>query len=96
MGFLKKLRSKTRLKRDDNASETSPSPRYSGPDYVSRFDGRTLHRIFSYVSPHALDDSYEKSEKSIVAEGCVLCDTRDLASCAQVNRAWHNVAERML
>ncbi|KAH7318531.1 hypothetical protein B0I35DRAFT_432304 [Stachybotrys elegans] len=55
-----------------------------------------LERIFSFVCPHARDKSYETCEGSSTGSGCMLCDLRDLAHCAQVSRAWRIRANNVL
>ncbi|KAG5964654.1 hypothetical protein E4U58_003116 [Claviceps cyperi] len=56
---------------------------------------RVLARIFTFVCPHAVDESYETCEES-AEKGCMLCDLRDLSRCLQVNRAWREVAVQIL
>jgi hypothetical protein len=55
-----------------------------------------LERIFWRVCPHARDESYEKCEDSSTEDACMLCDTRDLAHCVKVCRAWRVPAQRVL
>ncbi|KAF5020934.1 hypothetical protein F66182_7039 [Fusarium sp. NRRL 66182] len=59
---------------------------------------RVLERIFAFVCPHALDESYETCEGSASASDsvCMLCDLRDLAHCAQVCHAWRPSAAKLL
>lgn len=94
-----------------NKKRRSPSPdpyeesdqkllyygRYGVPrDPTQNVPPAILGRIFSYVCPHAADDSYEKSEESMTEDGCMLCDMRDLAGCALVNRKWYWAARGLL
>ena len=57
---------------------------------------KVLERIFTYICPHALDETYETCEESANDKGCMLCDLRDLAHCAQVNRIWRSAAIKIL
>ncbi|KAF4555102.1 Hypothetical protein D9617_3g021720 [Elsinoe fawcettii] len=104
MGFLKHLRSKSRIKAQDEYyqspqqtyyQQTPPVPTY-GRDLTSRLSDDTLQRIFEYVCPHATDRTCVSSEDSAVGDGCMLCDMRDLARSAQVNRKWYKVAQSLL
>ncbi|KAG6026192.1 hypothetical protein E4U41_001321 [Claviceps citrina] len=56
---------------------------------------KVLSRIFAFVCPHALDESYETCEES-AEKGCMLCDLRDLSRCVLVNRAWREIAIQIL
>jgi len=103
MGFLKHLRSKSRIK--DESSSTSiyrppPAPvsrpaRY-GRDFTQRLSDDVLERIFADICPHTQDQTFEPSEHSSVGDGCMLCDLRDLAKTAQTCRKWYRVAQNML
>ena len=100
MGLLKNFRSKSRLK-DNSApplaySSASPPQRRYGPDLTKRLPDRILTNIFAYVCPHVQDSSYEPCEQSQVGDGCMLCDLRDLAGCAQASRKWYAVAQPLL
>lgn len=55
-----------------------------------------LERIFVFVCPHARDESYETCEGSTSESGCMLCDLRDLAHCAQVSRSWRPSGVKIL
>jgi hypothetical protein len=70
----------------------SPFPR----GQAARLPAVVLQTIFAYVCPHVLDSSYAAAEESMVEDGCMLCDMRDLAYCAMVCRGWHNVAQSLL
>lgn len=101
MGLLKHFRSKSRMK-DSSPQPTNYSP-YSSPsyarggrDFTQRLPENVLDNIFSYVCPHTQDHSYETCEDSQIGEGCMLCDLRDLAKCAQVCRKWYSVAQQLL
>ena len=43
-----------------------------------------------------MDESYEDSEKSVMGNGCGLCDLRDLAHCALVTRHWYLTVQDVL
>lgn len=108
MRFLKHIRSKSKVGGGSTAeahayekSTFSPERRgggrgHNGVDVTARLPSGVWYRIFSYVCPHSEDESYESAEDSMVEDGCMLCDMRDLASCALVCRRWNNVARRML
>ncbi|KAJ4140849.1 hypothetical protein NW768_000053 [Fusarium equiseti] len=59
---------------------------------------KVLERIFAFVCPHALDESYDNCESSASTNdsGCMLCDLRDIAHCVQVCRAWRPSAVKVL
>ncbi|KAL2354646.1 hypothetical protein BJ546DRAFT_975482 [Cryomyces antarcticus] len=99
MGFLKHFRSKSKLK--EAAVSKPPSPRSAQParygrDFTARLGEEELERIFGFVCPHALDDTYESSERSMIGDGCMLCDLRDLANCTRVCLKWYQVAQKLL
>ena len=94
MGLLKHLRSRSRLK--SNAGSRGEFNIYRGPDRISRLPKHILCRIFNYVCPHTMDESYESSEKSALDDGCGLCDLKDLAQCALVNRDWYMAVQDVL
>ncbi|EMC94294.1 hypothetical protein BAUCODRAFT_36766 [Baudoinia panamericana UAMH 10762] len=101
MGLLKHLRSRSRLEPNEPQGLTaypqrSPPAPYRGRDQTQRLPEQVLEIIFAYVCPHSQDHSYEPSERSQIGDGCMLCDMRDLARCAQVCRKWYGVAQRLL
>lgn len=55
-----------------------------------------LPRIFAFVCPHTQDETYETCETSAIFDACMLCDLRDLASCARVSWKWNSVANAAL
>ncbi|KAH8805871.1 hypothetical protein F5884DRAFT_800937 [Xylogone sp. PMI_703] len=65
-------------------------------DLSSRLSSVILQRIFTFVCPHAIDESYESCEGSATEDACMLCDLRDLAHCAQVSRRWRTIAAQIL
>jgi hypothetical protein len=99
MGFMKRFRSKQKLKEKDDSQlhsyDHSFPAVYTGPDCTARLSDKILRRIFEYTCPHTLDDSYDASELSNT-EGCMTCDTRDLAHCALAKRQWYGVAAGLL
>lgn len=100
MGFMKHFRRKTskhkedkgRLRSDFQFPAASP---YRGPDCTQRLPDTVLRRIFELVCPHSTDESYDSSEES-GNDGCMSCDTRDLAHCALTKRQWYSVAAGLL
>ncbi len=55
-----------------------------------------LRNIFSYVCPHSIDGQYDRIENCDVGDICMLCDLRDLASCAAVHPSWYPAAMKTL
>ncbi|TKA29597.1 hypothetical protein B0A50_03611 [Salinomyces thailandicus] len=103
MGLLKHFRSRSRLSGPPSPqsqpyadSYTSPTHSYRGRDPTQRLPDPILERIFAYTCPHTQDQTYEPSERSQIGDGCMLCDLRDLAHCAQACRKWYRVAQRLL
>ncbi|OJJ79238.1 F-box domain protein [Aspergillus glaucus CBS 516.65] len=73
-----------------------PSVPPLGRDFTKDLPPSVLARILSAVCPHTQDDSYDTSEESMTEDGCMLCDMRDLAHCAQVSRRWTVEARKLL
>jgi hypothetical protein len=91
MGLFDKLRARPR-RSAGHATEASPSNsprplRATGRDYTRKLPRPVLAYIFALTCPHTLDESYDTSEESM-SDGCMLCDMRDLAHCAQVCKRW--------
>lgn len=63
---------------------------------LAKLPGPLLERIFSFVCPHAGDETYESCEQSAIEDACMLCDLRDLAHCAQVSRKWRVHATNLM
>jgi hypothetical protein len=63
---------------------------------ITKLPPPILERIFSFVCPHARDETYESCEQSAVEDACMLCDLRDLSHCAQVSKRWRTVATSVL
>ncbi|KXJ92617.1 hypothetical protein Micbo1qcDRAFT_160359 [Microdochium bolleyi] len=57
---------------------------------------RVLERIFTFVCPHASDETYENCESSAIEDACMLCDLRDLAHAGSVCRAWRRSAVKVM
>ncbi|KAI9880869.1 MAG: hypothetical protein M1830_010464 [Pleopsidium flavum] len=104
MKFLKHMRSKSRLKNNGVEAQiynhhVPPAPatnRPSGHDGSARLPAALLEKIFSYICPHTRDNTYNSSEESMMDDGCMLCEMRDLAQCALVCRQWAEVAQHLL
>ncbi|PGG98059.1 hypothetical protein AJ79_08991 [Helicocarpus griseus UAMH5409] len=112
MKLFKNFRSKAKSKSVDhyadyhekynNGYHRNRNPQYSsfsyGPraDFTQKLSPEILSRIFSFVCLHSVDDTYNSSEESMTEDGCMLCDMRDLAHCALVNRRWHSPAHNLL
>ncbi|TVY47815.1 hypothetical protein LOCC1_G003935 [Lachnellula occidentalis] len=71
-----------------------PSPRSA--EVIAQLPGPILERIFSFICPHAQDETYDSCEQSAVEDTCMLCDLRDLCHCAQVSRWWRKHATNVL
>ena len=93
MGLLKHIRSRSRLK---SQQELQDYPKPKGRDCVTPLPRRILARIFNLVCPSTTDETFEVNEKSLIGNGCGLCDLRDLSRCALVNRIWYLVAQDVL
>lgn len=98
--FLKNIRSNAKVHPPEahiyDSSTLRPGQRYQGSNVGARLPTALLKRIFAYVCPHSQDESYDSAEESMIEDGCMLCDMRDLAHCALVCRAWNEVAQRLL
>ncbi|RDW92861.1 F-box domain protein [Aspergillus mulundensis] len=104
MGLLSRLRGRSKSQsRAGNAAsydlrmngDVPPLPSWLG-DLTKQLPDPVLARIFSFVCPHAADNSYDTSEESMTEDGCMLCDMRDLAHCALVSRRWYPIARSLL
>jgi len=97
-------RSRPRNKADERDGERPPPSPGLPPQYatgrqsmkVGRLPAKVLDAIFLRVCPHAGDETYRTAEETTGDEGCLLCDTRDLAACMQVNRMWAVEAQQAL
>ncbi|KAI9665600.1 MAG: hypothetical protein M1829_005680 [Trizodia sp. TS-e1964] len=99
MKFLKHIRSKSKTHGHPEAQVYSASsPRRGGPsrDLTAQLPVPVLETIFTLLCPHVQDESYEALEDSMVDDGCMLCDMRDLAKCVLVRRKWSSVAQHLL
>ena len=104
MRFLKHIRSRSRFKRNSvearvythHAPPTVAAPERPNSAVAATLPAAVLERIFSYVCPHTRDVTYESSEESMMGDGCMLCEMRDLAQCALVCRRWAEVAQGLL
>lgn len=102
MGFLKRFRLIKSSKKKDQAlrprnenGDYRFSTAYHGPDQTQRLNDRIILRILEHVCPHSTDETLDGSEDS-GNDGCMTCDTRDLAHCALVKRQWYGVAAGLL
>ncbi|KAF2497172.1 F-box domain protein [Lophium mytilinum] len=98
MGFMKHFRSRSKLRdKDKDLHQQHFFPAvYTGPDRISRLPEKVLRLIFQNVCPHSTDETCESSESSIVSDGCMLCDLRDLANCSKTRRQWYPIASGLL
>ena len=104
MKLLDSIRSKSRLKSQNHAISALNSIFDNSsfldipflPNPTSKFSIELLIELFSYVCPHSQDSSCTTCEESMIDAGCMLCDMRDLAQCALVNRQWSDAALSLL
>jgi hypothetical protein len=95
MGLFNKLRRSSRRSNSAGIATEPESPPRVGRDCTKRLPRPVLARIFALVCPHTVDNSYGTSEES-ASDGCMLCDMRDLAHCALVNKRWFLDARELL
>ncbi|KAG0637185.1 hypothetical protein HOY80DRAFT_294509 [Tuber brumale] len=76
-----------------NSSHASSSYADLHPSPASKAPAEVLMTIFSFVCPHALDETYLSAEETTMELGCMLCDMRELSHCGLVCRSWHNAAQ---
>lgn len=75
------------------AERTPPIPRSNVKEgVVANLPAPVLRRLFSFICPHAGDETYEACEQSLIEDGCMLCDLRDLSHCAQACKSWRRTA----
>ncbi|KAG0646586.1 hypothetical protein D0Z07_7549 [Hyphodiscus hymeniophilus] len=86
---------------DEGFSQSLPRQQYEygtppASDFSARLPAPLLERIFSFVCPHAQDETYTNCEESAIGDTCMLCDLRDVAHCAQVSRRWRKLATNVM
>ncbi|KAK2748560.1 hypothetical protein FQN57_000695 [Myotisia sp. PD_48] len=109
MKLFRRLRSKTKSRDHSQHNHTAKYdpykqdfnfyPNYGGRparDYIQKLPQNIISHIFSFVCPHALDNSLNSSEESMTEDGCMLCDMRDLSHCALVRAKWYGPAQQLL
>lgn len=64
-------------------------------DWTANLPQNIMQRIFEFVCPHTMDESYESSESS-AGNSCMLCDMRDLSYCVLVCKRWRKYAVPVL
>lgn len=110
MKFLSHMRSKSKLKNQNEARsvqtrglqlhnvgayDTNKSSKFR-PVRTLKLPPPVLRKILTYVCPHAEDNSYVSSDDSMIDAGCMLCDMRDLAQCALVQKDWSEASALLL
>lgn len=80
----------------NTAQQPTPYQRVGGHLRDLRLPRKVLEKIFAYVCSHTQDETYTTSEESMIEDGCMLCDMRDLAQCALVCSQWAEVAQSLL
>ena len=103
MKFLSHIRSRSRL---NNGPEAQLYGQYTAAFQASHRGGvhkpnlklpaRVLGEILAYICPHTQDEEYTTSEQSMIEDGCMLCDMRDLAQCALTSRQWAEATQNLL
>jgi len=98
MGFLRHIRSRTKLKSSTAEAQVfgqyEHQAAYRSPSRPApELPAKVLNLLFSYICPHTEDEAYTTSEDSMIGDGCMLCDMRDLSHCASVCRSWARVAQ---
>ncbi|RVD87970.1 uncharacterized protein DFL_002171 [Arthrobotrys flagrans] len=72
-------------------------PRRLKPSLAAKLPNEILAKIFTFVAPHVANESLYSDEEILHSvNGCVLCDTRDLAHIALVCLKWSRVAQTLL
>ncbi|KAI9828453.1 MAG: hypothetical protein M1832_002881 [Thelocarpon impressellum] len=101
MKLLKHIRSRSKLSSSEASTYSHDGQARGhtngrGTGIASRLPPPVLERIFSLVCPHACDESYDDLEASMIEDGCMLCDMRDLAACSAACRGWSGTARSLL
>ncbi|KAK6354701.1 hypothetical protein TWF696_003840 [Orbilia brochopaga] len=64
---------------------------------AAKLPNEILAKIFTFVAPHVANESLYSDEEILhYVNGCVLCDTRDLAHLSLVCLKWSRVAQMLL
>ncbi|KAF3920112.1 hypothetical protein AA313_de0201937 [Arthrobotrys entomopaga] len=64
---------------------------------AAKLPNEILAKIFTFVAPHVANESLYSDEEILhCVNGCVLCDTRDLAHLSLVCLKWSRVAQMLL
>ena len=111
MGWLKKLIPGSKEKETKGIGALLPMPAYGrvnpellfsrngnhyGVDWTAQLPQNVMQKIFEYVCPHTMDESYECNEDSAEDMGCMLCNMRDLSYCVLVCKRWRKFAVPVL
>ena len=99
MRLLRHIRSRSRFREPQKAPEAVVYPNSNHNELQGPAPGlpaRVLDTIFTFVCPHTREDSYTSCEDSMTEEGCMLCDSRDLARCSLVCKSWSLEAQKAL
>lgn len=67
-----------------------------GVDWTANLPSEVMYKIFGYVCPHSMDESYDSCEHSALEDCCMLCDMRDLANCVKVSKRWRKYSVPVL
>ncbi|EWC47388.1 hypothetical protein DRE_00356 [Drechslerella stenobrocha 248] len=72
-------------------------PRQRRLSAAGKLPNEILAKIFTFVAPHVANESLYSDEEILhCVNGCVLCDTRDLAHLSLVCLKWSRVAQALL
>jgi hypothetical protein len=95
MKWFRKKRSRSLDSKAGNFPQQKGAPLVSSIA-LARIPAPLLERIFTFVCPHAHDETYETCGESAIEDRCMLCDLRDLAHCVRVSKKWRDAASNVL
>jgi hypothetical protein len=98
MKWFKKKKSKKPRQKDIDRTFPPYRTELVSSEIVAKLSAspEILDNIFTFLCPHAVDQSFESCEQSAIDDRCMLCDLRDLAHCTRVSKAWRRVAINVL
>ncbi|KAF3932825.1 hypothetical protein ABW19_dt0208804 [Dactylella cylindrospora] len=85
------------FKHQEVAPPVPAFPRSRRQSVAARLPNEILAKIFTFVAPHVANESLYSDEEILhYVNGCVLCDTRDLAHISLVSLKWSRIAQMLL